>query len=437
MESNVMQKVEQVGQSITLKAVIIGFLTLLMLIPGAMIQSLVHERQERSRETVQKINEQWSLSQMLSGPYLVVPYRTFPEDRKMGVEPDEHEMICTPTNLNIKVQLMPELRHKGIFTSILYRSKIAVSGTFRKPDLKLPSNSQVDWSAAIVRIGISDLRGMKNIPDFRWGKAHIATEAGGSKDAIGEGITGQLRGLETLSAGEEMSFACDIELNGSSELSFVPAGRETRVSVNGNWASPGFTGSFLPDYRLDKSSFTANWRVLHFNRNIPPMWTDGQEPALKESAFGISLVNPVDHYQQNMRSAKYAIMFVVLTFVIFFFVEVLTGKRIHPIQYLLVGVSLILFYTLLLSLSEQIGFGAAYLIAAVAIVGLISSYAHSIFRKLAHSASLAAFLSMLYLFLYIVLQLEDIALLIGSIGLFLILGIIMYVSRRISWYKGS
>ena len=165
------------------------------------------------------------------------------------------------------------------------------------------------------------------------------------------------------------------------------------------------------------------------------MWIDGQANSFDDASFGVNLVDPVNHYQQNMRSAKYAIMFIALTFVVFFFVEILTKKRIHPIQYLLVGLALILFYSLLLSISEQINFGIAYLIASLATIGLITAYAHSIFKNKVQTGALTGMLALLYIFLYVILQLEDVALLIGSIGLFIILGVIMFFSRKINWYK--
>jgi len=192
----------------------------------------------------------------------------------------------------------------------------------------------------------------------------------------------------------------------------------------------------LPEYTINSKneSFSAEWNVLSFNRDIPNSWADNiVHPS--GSSFGVNLVDAVDHYLLNMRSAKYALMFIALTFVVFFFVEVLTRRRIHPIQYLLVGVALILFYSLLLSLSEQIGFALAYLIASVATIALITTYANSIFRDRKPTVILAVILAGLYGFLYTVLQLEDIALLIGSITMFLILGIIMFISRKINWYR--
>jgi inner membrane protein len=212
-------------------------------------------------------------------------------------------------------------------------------------------------------------------------------------------------------------------------------GQTTSVKVNGGWTAPSFVGAFSPEYSIDNKQFNASWNVLSFNRAIPEFWTDKGVSNISENAFGVNLIETVDHYQQNMRSAKYAIMFIALTFVVFFFVEVLTKKRIHPVQYLLVGVALILFFSLLLSFSEQIGFALAYLIASAATVCLITAYVHSIFKNKAQTAMLAALLCVLYIFLYVILQLEDIALLIGSIGLFIILAVIMFLSRKIQWNK--
>jgi len=207
------------------------------------------------------------------------------------------------------------------------------------------------------------------------------------------------------------------------------------VEIEGDWKAPGFFGDFSPDYTLTETGFKASWNVMSFNRSIPEYWTEQDYINFDDTSFGVNLVDTVNHYQKNMRSAKYSIMFVVLTFVVFFFVEMLSKKRIHPIQYILVGIALILFYSLLLSLSEQINFFIAYIIAAIATIALIVSYSYSIFKSKTETIVLTLVLGLLYTFLYVILQLEDIALLIGSVGLFVILGIIMFLSRKIKWYK--
>lgn len=430
-----MEKIEKFSQSITLKAVIIGFMTLIMLIPGVMIQNLISERQKRSEETIEKINAKWSNAQTINGPILVIPYTTTETDEKNKVETISHTLNITPEMLNINAKLIPEERHYGIYKSILYKSELDISGKFNKLTFELPANSHVNWNDANIRIGLSDLRGMTNNLDFEVNGLHFTAEAGGGQDVIGQGLVILLKNSNLVQQGTSLAFKCNLKLNGSSNINFIPVGKTTHVQMNGAWKSPGFIGSFTPEYSLNANGFNAKWNILHFNRNIPESWNDKDFHSFDETTFGVNLVDTVDHYQQNMRSAKYSLMFIALTFVVFFFVEVLTRKKIHPIQYLLVGIALILFYSLLLSISEQINFGVAYLIASIATIGLIAIYAHSIFKNKMQTSILATFLSILYIFLYVVLQLEDIALLIGSIGLFIILGVIMFFSRKISWYK--
>lgn len=430
-----MEKVERFSQSITMKAFVIGFLSLLMLIPGFMIQNLISERQKRSEETIQKINARWSNAQTLCGPVLVIPYSAPGMDDKNNPVYENHTLNVVPEVLAIHAKLVPEERHYGIYKSILYKSEIVLSGKFKKPDIQLPADSKMDWKEAVIRIGISDLRGMTNDLDFIINNSHFTAEAGGAADGAGQGLVISLKNTDLLQSGKELNFTCHLKLNGSSNINFIPMGKTTHVQMFGAWKSPGFIGSFSPEYTVNDRGFTANWNVLHFNRNIPESWTDSSIKSFAETSFGVNLVDTVDQYQQNMRSAKYALMFIVLTFVVFFFVEILTHKRIHPLQYLLVGIALILFYSLLLSISEQLNFGAAYLIASIATIGLIVAYAGSIFKNKISTGILAGFLCILYVFLYVVLQLEDIALLFGSIGLFVILGVIMYFSGKISWYK--
>ena len=433
----IMEKVEKFSLSITMKAFVIGFLTLIMLIPGFMIQNLISERQKRSEETIQKINAKWSNAQTLCGPVLVIPYSINGMDDKKNPVVENHTVNIVPEMLSVKTGLVPEERHYGIYKSILYKSDMEISGKFRKLDLQLPANAQVNWKEAAIRIGISDLRGMTNDLDFVLNNTHFTAEAGGVPDVIGQGLVISLKKTDLLQLGNELAFTCRLKLNGSSNMNFIPVGKTTHVQMMGAWKSPGFIGSFSPEYKIDNAGFTANWNVLHFNRNIPESWTDQQVKSFTETSFGVNLVDTVDQYQQNMRSAKYALMFIALTFVVFFFVEILTRKKIHPLQYLLVGIALILFYSLLLSISEQLNFGAAYLIASITTIGLIVVYAHSIFKNYLSTGILASFLGVLYVFLYVVLQLEDITLLCGSIGLFIILGVIMYLSGKINFYKSE
>lgn len=234
---------------------------------------------------------------------------------------------------------------------------------------------------------------------------------------------------------QEYTFSFKLDLNGSEALSFTPLGKNTTVNIKSDWDNPSFDGAFLPDHRdISENGFTAGWEILHLNRSFPQVWT-GSEHYIDDAAFGVSLLMPVDQYQKTMRSAKYAIMFIALTFLVFFFSEVLNKFRIHPIQYLLVGIALSIFYVLLLSLSEQIGFNLAYLVASVSVIIMISAYAWSIFKHRRNTIITTASLVVLFIFLFTLLKLQVFSLLLGSIGLFVVLAIVMYLSRNIDWYE--
>lgn len=435
METTI-KKAGKINQSITFKALVIGFLTIILLIPGIMIQDLIRERQDRSVETIEKINAKWSNAQTICGPVLTIPYTTTLVDANNKTVLQEHTISITPENLNIDTQLFPEERYYGIYKTILYKSEIDLSGNFDKINYQKTDNSTIHWEQAYLTIGVSDLRGITENISFTLDNKQYPVEAAGNYDRLmGKILVVSLNNADTLLTGRPLHFNCKIKLNGSSNINFIPIGKTSKVHVAGTWKSPGFIGNFSPEHTITENGFDANWSVLRFNRSIPETWIDNQVETFEDASFGVNLIDPVNHYQQNMRSAKYAFMFIALTFVVFFFVEILTKKRIHPIQYLLVGIALILFYSLLLSISEQINFGIAYLVASIATIGLITVYTHSIFKNKMQTGGLAAMLCMLYVFLYVVLQLEDIALLIGSVGLFIILGIIMFFSRKINWYK--
>lgn len=434
METTI-KKAGKINQSITFKALVIGFLTIILLIPGIMIQDLIRERQDRSVETIEKINAKWSNAQTICGPVLTIPYTTQVDANNKTVL-QEHTISITPENLNIDTRLFPEERYYGIYKTILYKSEIDLSGNFDKINYQKTDNSTIHWDQAYLTIGVSDLRGITENISFTLDNKQYPVEAAGNYDRLmGKILVVSLNNADTLLTGRPLNFNCKIKLNGSSNINFIPIGKTSKVHVAGTWKSPGFIGNFSPEHTITENGFDANWSVLRFNRSIPETWIDNQVETFEDASFGVNLIDPVNHYQQNMRSAKYAFMFIALTFVVFFFVEILTKKRIHPIQYLLVGIALILFYSLLLSISEQINFGIAYLVASIATIGLITVYTHSIFKNKVQTGGLAAMLCMLYIFLYVVLQLEDIALLIGSIGLFIILGIIMFFSRKINWYR--
>jgi inner membrane protein len=421
-------------ETLTFKAATIAILTLFLLIPNAMIQNLIQERQYRSKETIEKISDKWSRSQTLCAPLLIVPYSTTKLDKDNKLQRQEHTLYVTPKDLNINVSLTPEERYFGIYKAILYKSDIHFEGNFSElANLKL-DNSTLHFDRAQIAIGVTDLRGIAQNPKFKIGDKIFETTVGAVSllDASGKTL---VVNLKDVSLTEPLHFDCTMKLNGSGSISFVPIGQNTTVTLDGQWQSPSFIGNFSPGSTVDNKQFNATWNILSFNREIPETWSNNSVSNLGNSSFGVNLIETVDHYQQNMRSAKYALMFISLTFVVFFFVEIFTKKSIQFFQYLLVGIALILFYSLLLSFSEQIGFGLAYLVASIATISMISIYFHSLIKQKIATFVLAGITVILYAFLYIILQIQDFALLFGSVFLFAILGVIMFVSNKIKLGK--
>lgn len=422
--------------AVVIKIAAIAFLILLLLIPMAMVRSLVMERRGRQIEATKEITSKWGNEQCVTGPILTIPFKTYNVDKETNkTVVSEHLAYFLPEKLRINGMLNPSVRRRGIFKVAVYSSTIEVEGYFKSPVTDFSDGADIDLKGAYITVGISDLRGIKESISFNWEGIPLNCEPGSRIiQMVKSGVTVNDLFSKELE-NEDIHFSFKMALNGSENIKFVPVGRETDVLLKSSWNNPSFDGAFLPaDREVSDSGFVAKWKVLELNRNYPQKWVDSQQ-VLDNSAFGVSLLLPVETYQITERSMKYAILFIALTFMVFFFVEVLRKLKVHPIQYGLVGLGLILFYLLLLSLSEQIGFGYAYLIASIAIVLMITGYSYSIFKNIRLTLLLGILLAALYLFLYILLQMQDYALLIGSIGLFVVLSVTMYLSRKIDWYS--
>jgi len=436
------EKVNQwMKNSLTLKLVIIGILSLLLMIPNGMIKKLILERSDNHINATREVSDKWGKMQTIGGPVLTIPYTL---TIKTKVKDDEYETTYLkqlahflPNELNYKTELIPEIRYRGIYEVMLYKTKIKITGDFEAPNFKALGigDAKINWDDAYLSIGIPDMRGIKERVDINFNDSTYRFNPGIETDQVfSSGISTNI-GIKEETDDYLHAFSLDLDINGSEELYFWPLGKETKVDVNSTWSNPSFIGAFLPDSRdINEDGFTASWKILHLNRNFPQSWKN-RAMSFQGSAFGLKLFLPVDEYQKNTRSSKYAIMFIVLTFLVFFFVEIIIKRKIHPFQYLLVGLALCVFYILLLSLSEHLGFNIAYLLAAAAIVLLITSYSGSIFKKALPTILTGLIVSILYLFLFTLLQLEGYSLLFGSIGLFIILAVVMFVSRKIDWYN--
>ena len=430
--------------SVTMRIATIGILILLFMIPISSIESLIREREYRQQDTIQEVSALWGNPQTIKGPILTIPYSTFSKvydqedkDKFRLVEQTEYAHFL-PEELTINGQLMPEVRYRGIYEVIVYSSEVKLEGEFLAPDFSewKINPADIHWDDAYLALGLPDLRSIQQYVEVSWDTATYSFNPGiESRDVIQTGIHAALSLTPTEEKGAKHRFSLSLDFNGSSSLDFVPLGKSTRVSINSPWKDPSFGGAFLPDDRsVAETGFTAHWEVLHLNRPYPQSFR-GAQHGIDASAFGVSLLLPVDEYQKSMRSAKYALMLVSLTFIIFFFIQILRKVRIHPIQYIMVGLALVVFYTLLIALSEHISFQWAYYVASVAIITMITLYVHSIFKNAQLTLIMGGILVILYAFIYTIIQLQDYALLMGSVGLFIVLGIVMYLSRKIDWYN--
>ena len=422
--------------SIIIKMIIVGILILLLLIPSSMIRGLIYERQEYQGQVINEVAGKWGRQQVISGPVISIPFIL----KQYNQNPVVEYAHFLPETFNAEGTLNAQYRSRNIFKVIGYRGNISISGQLRKPDLgsfgkQIQAN--MDVTGAVIQLPVSDLKGIKTkVMLIIDGKPFEMNPGLTIHDISSSGLWCKISLDEIFKDKDLVNYEIKMEkLGGTQRISFLPVGKETSVSIECNWGSPSFDGGFIPDSRsINDTSFAATWKVLNLNRNYPQQFY-GSNSSIEESEFGVSLIQPVDHYSLSERSAKYAILFISLTFLTFFFSEITSGKKIHPVHYILIGLALVLFFSLLLSLSEQIGFNKAYLSAASATIILVVLYAYSILKNLRITAVIGGLLTMLYGFIYIILQLEKMALLFGSIGLFVILAMVMYISRKIDWYN--
>ncbi len=438
---------------ILFKSAFIAALILLLLIPTYFIQNLVSERQERKQEAIASISTHWATSQTVTGPVIGIPYiDTANEDGSRH----KRWAYFLPGKLNIRTHLVPEKRYRGIYQVIVYTAEMDLHASFDGLHLQELGLSPGDmlWKEATVFLDITDPQGLNE--DLLLHLQTANSSGNNTPHSVSLELTPKLStdqfknsfnatlpdwistpDANGVPAQTTLDFSAAIRLKGSGDLLFFPGGHETAISAASSWSSPSFIGSMLPDVRTVKDSgFAANWKVLAINRKFPQQWKKTTYN-LSDSPFGVELFVPVDAYQQITRTVKYALLIIVLTFTAFLLIEWICNLVIHVFQYILVGFALCIFYTLLLSLSEYLGFSSAYFLAAAATIGLVAWYMGSLLHSRKLTLFIAFLLTIQYGFLYTLIQLEDYALLMGSIGLFIILALVMYFSRKINWEQKS
>ena len=435
------------GHSAIGRLAVMALLTLFLMVPMTMVDSLVGERTARRDEAAKEVGASWGGAQTVSGPVLSVPYTQAWTDDQGRPQRAGGQAYFLPADLRVDAVLETQSRKRGIFEVVVYATKLKMEGRFVRPDLEWlrPVPTEVRWADAVVTVGVSDPRALARRATLTMPPgAAAAPFAGGTVDSglFSAGIHAPASGLGTLQAGADVPFAFTLEMNGTRDIRFMPSSEETTVNLSSTWPHASFVGARLPEPRTTGSGgFTAEWHVPDFARSYPSRWSSAglnREKLMAEaeaSTFGVNLSRPVDVYQQSERAVKYALLFIVLTFLVFFLWELFRAVLLHPMQYVFVGCALCVFYLLLLSLSEHVGFDGAYGASAAVTTLLISGYAGAALNGWRQGGSVAAALSALYGFLYLLLRLEDYALLAGAMGLLLVLSAVMFLTRRMNWYE--
>jgi inner membrane protein len=416
------------------KGLLTGGLILVMLVPTIFILNLVSERQARQQEVAKEVSSKWSSAQTVTGPFLYLPYSYPVKDSKGNIDQVESHFWVLPDELQVNGTLDHQLRQRSIYKVLLYRADLKQSGQFL---LQIPKDvlpDQVKWQDAKICIGISDFKGIESRVVVQTDSIKTELSPGLPFDEVAKFGLSAPAGLNAADIGKTIPFSAVVNIKGSESLHFIPLGGNSSFSLRSKWTAPSFDGNNLPSDRVvNDSGFSAKWT---FNKANLPFGTILKDTKfdMETLAFGVTMVQPADQYAKTERAVKYAILIIGLTFSLFFIVELMQRKPVHPVQYVLIGLALVIFYTLLLSISEFIVFDTAYIIAAVATVSLITMYVKAHFRNWKAAGIFSTVLSLLYIFIFVLVRLEDTALLIGSIGLFLILAIAMYFSRKIDWY---
>jgi inner membrane protein len=446
--------IQWLKKSIAIRMLMIGFLTLILIIPLLFIEDLIRERAQRQQSVVNEINQQWGDEVLLYGPILKIPYKIFREKKLRDIDTNNEykevveeiaEAYFFPDNLLIEASVNPEEKKRGIYRTAVYSGNIGIKGNFIAPnfnELEIDSNN-VLWDKATMILQTSNLKGIKEKVEIQLGKtkhtliSQYKTVNKSNFELVLHQLESKYLNFREIKDQSNIPFTINMAVNGSESVQFIPVGKETTANIKSDWKDASFFGEYLP-YNADKISkdgFDAKWKVLDINRPFPQHYLNNI-PDLKEYAFGVDFMIPVDEYQKSERSAKYGFLVIGLTFLIFFLIQTLSKINIHPFQYLMIGLALTMFYTLLISISEHSNFLKAYLIAGISVIALISLYSKTILKNIKFPIFIGLSLTALYTFIFVIIQLENYALLVGSIGLFVILATVMFVSKKIDWNNG-
>jgi len=455
-----------VTRILTSKFAVIGFLTLLFLIALAMLSNLVSERQRYNQSVIEGIGKDYVNPQTVVTPFVVVPITVCVDDTKKVCFQDKN-IIVSPSNSvwSHQVKVSDQNFKRGIYKAITYVDQIAIKGKFSLPmQLTTPeSNLVIHWEKATIRLSVSDLRGLINQPILSENGQKTAFNFPSDGTVNPLGITYTEAPISLNAQTQDFDFSLDFGLNGLSSLEVIPVGNDMTMKLDANWAHPSFYGTSLPQKTLQPDRFSATWQNTyianqntdHLNaclsnnnenntsnntgNNIGTVVGNGCEQLNKaeDSAYAVKFIDAIDLYTMTDRTIKYGLLFLMITFGAFFLFEVLKSLRIHPMQYTLVAAALGVFYLLLLSFSEHADFAMAYLGSSTACVLLISFYVYYVLKGLGRTLLLTTILSAMYASMYVILQSEDLTLILGSVLVFVLIAVMMFLTRKVDWYDVS
>jgi len=441
------QPITNFFQSATAKMIMVAMLTLFLLIPLEYVKNLIFERSERKKEVVNEVTELWGQDVHFYGPTLRIPYKTYSETSVVDAKTKQVQIQKTaytnyayffPEQLKNKSNIKKNTSLKrGLYNNVVFTANMTFDGYFGKPNFeKLQiKDEDVLWDKAVIIVKTSNLKSIKSDLNIKLNNQTFVFESKAQEDKFYGELESNVFDYNLLKTNENINFNFSMLYNGSNSVKFIPVGKTTTVNIDSDWESPSFEGSFAANTdskTINKEGFHADWKVLHINRPFAQQHLE-KMPNLDEFLFGVKLIETVDEYQQNERASKYGFLVIGLTFLIFFLIQSISKSSIHIFQYSMIGLALIMFYTLLISITEHSSFTLAYIIAAISVILMIVLYSFSILKTKKFPLFIGAALTALYTFIFVIIQLENYALLVGSIGLFLILGAVMYFSRKIDW----
>jgi len=426
----------------TLRLVVMAVLLFALNAPLTMMCGVVQERSQRREKMIDEVSSSWGHEQTLAGPLLMIPYQYSITDRSGATHAQVEYHYVLPDTLDVTGTLDPDQRGRSLFKTTVYTAHLKVTGRFAPVTFSAvrPQPDFINWDQAQLLLGVEDIRGIAGPIALHWDGRDAQFAAGAAPNALlGPVLQARADGM-TGDRASAIPFEISLDVRGTRALRVFPAGTQTNVRLASRWPHPSFIGTSPVSPAIADSGFTAQWTLAGFVRGFPHEWNGSDvNDALKAqrtgASFGVALIEPVDVYVQTERAIKYAVLFIVMTFGIAFLWEITGGIVIHPIQYLFVGFGMCVFYLLLLSLGEHLGFDTAYAIATAATVSLLAWYWRWVLRARSRGALMGGTLTILYGYLYLLLRLEDYALLAGSIGLFVMLAVMMFLTRRVDWFN--